>query len=247
MMESNAVEFRGVSKSFSANGKVERVLNQINGKIENGSILTILGPSGSGKSTILSMCNLLLTPDEGEVFIYGKEVRNWNIPELRQKVGIAFQAAPMIPGTVLDNLLLPGSIHQMNIDHPEQFLEKVNLPDSVLHKNVQDLSGGQRQRLGLARTLVNRPSVLLLDEITSALDPSSIREIEHLIVNLHKEENTTILWVTHDLDQARRVGTHSWLIVNGELVEHSPTESFFTSPKDDRTKQFLAKGMTDLP
>jgi len=117
-MESNAVELRRISKSFSANGKVEKVLNQINGTVQTGAILNILGPSGSGKSTILSMCNLLLAPDEGEVYIHGKEVRKWNIPELRQKVGIAFQSAPMIPGTVLDNLMLPANIHQMTIHHP---------------------------------------------------------------------------------------------------------------------------------
>ncbi|PKR85480.1 ABC transporter ATP-binding protein [Heyndrickxia camelliae] len=245
-MESNAVELRRISKSFSANGKVEKVLNQINGTVQTGAILNILGPSGSGKSTILSMCNLLLAPDEGEVYIHGKEVRKWNIPELRQKVGIAFQSAPMIPGTVLDNLMLPANIHQMTIHHPEQYLNKVGLPTSMLQKNVQDLSGGQKQRLALARTLVNRPSILLLDEITSALDPSSVREIEELILSIHKAENTTILWVTHDLEQARRVGTECWLIVNGELVEQGTKDEFFSSPKDDRTKQFLAKGMKAL-
>jgi len=245
-MESNAVDLRHISKSFSANGKVEHILKQINGSIDAGAILNILGPSGSGKSTILSMCNLLLTPDEGEVFIHGKEVRDWNIPELRQKVGIAFQSAPMIPGSVLENLMLAATIHQMTIDHPEQYLEKVGLPESMLQNNVQDLSGGQKQRLALARTLVNHPSILLLDEITSALDPSSVREIEELILSIHKEENTTILWVTHDLDQARRVGTHCWLIVNGELVEQGTKEAFFSSPKDERTKQFLAKGMKAL-
>jgi len=116
----------------------------------------------------------------------------------------------------------------------------------MLQKNVQDLSGGQKQRLALARTLVNRPSILLLDEITSALDPSSVREIEELILSIHKAENTTILWVTHDLEQARRVGTECWLIVNGELVEQGTKDEFFSSPKDDRTKQFLAKGMKAL-
>lgn len=245
-MGGNAIELKTVSKYFCHNGKKEQILKQIDGSIKNGSILTILGPSGSGKSTILSMCNLLLTPDEGEVFIHGKEVRNWNIPELRRTVGIAFQDAPMIPGTVLDNLLIPASIQQMNIEQSEQFLEKVGLPETMLHKNVQDLSGGQRQRLALGRTLVNHPSILLLDEITSALDPSSVREIEELILNIHREENTTILWVTHDLEQARRVGTKSWLIVDGELVEQGTTEAFFSSPKDDRTKQFLAKGMKNL-
>ncbi|MGV3466644.1 MAG: ABC transporter ATP-binding protein [Heyndrickxia sp.] len=242
-MESYAVEFREVSKSFSTNGKVEQILKQVNGNIEQGAILNILGPSGSGKSTILSMCNLLLTPDEGKVYIQGKEIREWDIPELRQNVGIAFQSAPMIPGTVLDNLMLPANIHQKTINHPEQYLEKVGLPESMLQKNVQDLSGGQKQRLALARTLVNHPSILLLDEITSALDPSSVREIEELILSIHKDENTTILWVTHDLEQASRVGTHCWLIVNGELVEQGSKDEFFTSPQDDRTKQFLAKGM----
>ncbi|MBS4173063.1 phosphate ABC transporter ATP-binding protein [Bacillus sp. FJAT-49736] len=243
MMNQFAIELNGVSKSFAANGKVEQVLNQVTGNVRVGSILTVIGPSGSGKSTILSMCNLLLTPDEGEVFIHGKEVRTWEITELRKKVGIAFQAAPMIPGTVLDNLVLPATIHKSELERPEGFLEKVRLPKTMLQKNVQDLSGGQKQRVALARTLVNKPTILLLDEVSSALDPSSVREIEELIVNIQKEEQTTIIWVTHDLEQAQRVGTHCWFVSGGELVEQGPTELFFSSPKEEMTREFLAKGM----
>jgi putative ABC transport system ATP-binding protein len=241
----NAIEFKSLSKAFINDGKSEPVLKKINATVHTNSVLTIMGPSGSGKSTILSLCNLLLTPDEGEVFVQEKEVREWNIPELRRTVGLAFQTAPMIAGSVLDNLLLASIIHNKKIDQPEEFLHYVGLPGTILSKNAQDLSGGQKQRLALARTLVNRPSILLLDEITSALDPTSVREVEELILRINREQKTTVVWVTHDLEQARRVGNEAWLIVDGQLVEKGSTEEFFQNPTYELTKQFLAKGMKE--
>ena len=101
------VELINVSKTFKNQQEIVRVLNGISGMVPKGSIVTIIGPSGSGKSTILSLCNLLQTPDEGEVRIQGKDVREWDIQELRRRVGIAFQSAPMLSGTALDNLSVP--------------------------------------------------------------------------------------------------------------------------------------------
>src|SRR4051812_24225788 len=186
-----AVELISIKKSFIHQDAIVPVLNGINGKVAAGTILTIIGPSGSGKSTILSLCNFLITPEEGEVLIFGKNINKWNIQELRRMVGIAFQGAPMFQGTVLDNLTLPARLHGKELKDPERYLEYVGLPAELLSREAKELSGGQRQRLSLARTLINEPAVLLLDEVTSALDSISAQEVEELILRINREQHTT--------------------------------------------------------
>lgn len=233
------VEFVNVSKTFQQQGETLQVLNGISGKVEKGSILTIIGPSGSGKSTIISLCNLLQTPNEGQIYIEGREIRDWDVQELRRKVGIAFQSAPLMSGTALQNLALPATLKGEKLENPQTYMDYVGLSTELLSREAKELSGGQQQRLSLARTLVNKPSILLLDEVTSALDSISAQEIEELIVRINKERNVTILWVTHDLSQAERVGDQTWLIMDGRLIEGAETKLFFTHPKSDRTKGFL--------
>lgn len=233
------VELVNVSKTFKNQKEAVPVLKGINGNVKKGTILTIIGPSGSGKSTILSLCNLLQAPDEGEVHIHGKEVREWDIQELRRTVGIAFQSAPMMQGTASENLSLPARLQGRKLENPGKYMEYVGLSEDLLTREAKELSGGQRQRLSFARTLVNEPSILLLDEVTSALDSISAREIEELILRINRERQTTILWVTHDLSQAERVGDETWLVMDGNLIEAAPTKQFFTEPKEARTKEFL--------
>lgn len=233
------VELKAVSKTFMNENETVDVLKGISGRIEKGTICTIIGPSGSGKSTILSVCNLLNTPDKGEVYIQGKEVRQWKIQDLRRQVGIAFQSAPMLQGTALENLALPAKLQGRALKDPVKYMEYVGLAKDLLHRPAKELSGGQRQRLSLARTLVNKPSVLLLDEVTSALDSISAREVEELILRINQEQNTTILWVTHNLSQAERVGHQTWLVIDGNLIEAAQTKLFFHEPKQDQTRQFL--------
>ncbi|WP_018130379.1 ABC transporter ATP-binding protein [Effusibacillus pohliae] len=239
MSEDVAVRFQQVNKWFPGKVGNIQILQDISGEVPTGKILTIVGPSGSGKSTLLSLCNLLLTPDGGEVRIHGKEVRKWDIPQLRREVGLVFQMPTMFPGSVLDNLALPARLRREELRRPEEYMESVGLSEELLSRKAEDLSGGQKQRVSIARALVNRPSVLLLDEITSALDPAAAKAIEELILRIRREQGTTILWVTHDLEQARRVGDLTWLLAGGRLVEARDTQSFFEQPEADLTREFL--------
>lgn len=238
-MHESEIEFVHVEKSFKSNDGRVPVLKGISGKVEKGTILTIIGPSGSGKSTILSLCNLLQTPEEGEILVGGKAVKEWDVQLLRRYAGIAFQSAPMIKGTVLDNLSLPQRLQGLSLEDPLSFLQYVGLSEDLIMREATELSGGQKQRLSLARTLVNKPSILLLDEVTSALDPKAAGEVEELILRINREQHTTILWVTHDLAQAERVGDQTWFISEGQLVEAAPTIAFFHEPQDQRTIEFL--------
>ena len=182
------IEFINVGKTFQQQGETLQVLKKINGQVAKGSILTLIGPSGSGKSTLISLCNLLQTPEEGQIHIQGKEIREWDIQELRRKVGIAFQAAPMMQGTALENLSLPATLKGETLSDPQKYMDYVGLSADLLSREAKELSGGQKQRLSLARTLVNEPAILLLDEVTSALDLISAHEIEELILRINRRE-----------------------------------------------------------
>ncbi len=230
------IRFKNVFKSFGNSS----VLSGITGEIGAGEILTVVGPSGSGKSTLLSLCNLLATPDSGEVYVNEKEVRTWNVRELRREVVLVFQTPTMFPGTVLENMEVGLRLQNKTLQNPEMYLQSVGLSTDLLTKEAEGLSGGQKQRIALARVLVNSPRVLLLDEVTSALDPSTAREVEDFILRVHKQNQMTIVWVTHNLEQARRVGNMTWLIVQGKLVEARMTECFFADPKEEITQKFLS-------
>lgn len=237
--DKSAIRFVEVEKKFTVKEGSLPVLRGVSGEVPAGALLTLLGPSGSGKSTLLSLCNLMLTPDRGKVFVEGKEIRDWDIPALRRRVGMVFQTPTMLPGTVLDNLQLSANLRGETLEQPEQFLQSVGLSADYLSRHAQDLSGGQKQRVALARTLVNHPSILLLDEVTSALEPATVREIEELIKSIQAKHGTTILWVTHNLEQAHRIGDLAWLMIDGQLVEQGRAESFFNRPQHDLTRRFL--------
>ena len=127
----------------------------------------------------------------------------------------------MIAGTVLENLALPRTLQGQNFAKEEaiQYLEDVGLNESFLHQSTNDLSGGQRQKVSIARTLINKSSILLLDEITSALDRQSVQDIEKLIVTINKKYNVTMIWITHNLQQALTIGHYTWVMMNGSSLK----------------------------
>ena len=234
-----AINCHEVKKTFRERGKETEVLKGVTGTVPSGTVLTLVGPSGSGKSTLLSMCNLLLSPDEGEVYVNGKEIRDWSIPDLRKTVGMAFQTPTLFPGTVLDNLSLGPKLRGEQLDNPGYWLREIDLPEDLQDRSVEELSGGQRQRIALVRTLINEPSILLLDEVTSSLDPVSTQVVETLITDWRKKTGATVLWVTHHLEQARRLGDITWYLEAGELLEARSTEDFFARPENERARMFV--------
>ncbi|MCM3585238.1 phosphate ABC transporter ATP-binding protein [Mesobacillus maritimus] len=216
------------------------ILKNVTGSFPEGRITTLVGPSGAGKSTLLKLCNGLLSADSGDIFIQDKNINEYEPVELRRKVGIALQSAPMVRGTIFQNLSLPMSLQGKTLSEAEaaDLLEDVGLKKELLHRNTQDLSGGQRQKVSIARTLVNRPPILLLDEITSSLDRTSTQDIEELIVKINRKYGTTMIWITHNLKQAIDVGDYTWVMMEGEVVETGESELLKT-PENERVQRFV--------
>lgn len=209
-------------QSVSYKAEETEIIKNLTGYIIKGQITTIVGPSGAGKSTLFRLFNGLRSPTEGNITILNRPIEQYSPIELRRTVGLALQSAPMLPGTVYDNLALPRQLHKEKLSKEEasQLLTSVGLDSSYLTRSVEDLSGGQRQKVSIARTLVNKPKILLLDEITSSLDRVSTEEIETLILHINRTYHVTIVWVTHDLRQARHVGDQTWVLKDGQLIEY---------------------------
>lgn len=233
-------EVKHLQKSF---GNVE-VLKDINMKIENGEVCTIIGPSGSGKSTLLRCLNLLEKPTGGELWFEGKRVNEkTDVKMLRRDVGMVFQSFNLFPHmTVLENIMaapvyIKGMTREEILPVAQRLLEKVGL------WNKRDfypgnLSGGQKQRVAIARALAMNPEIMLFDEPTSALDPELTGEVLKTIKQLADEDMTMII-VTHEMAFARSVSDKVLFMVDGRIEEEGTSEQIFDHPKNERTKTFL--------
>ncbi|TLS35391.1 phosphate ABC transporter ATP-binding protein [Pseudalkalibacillus caeni] len=217
----------------------ERVHN-MDFTVLKGQIVTIIGPSGSGKSTLINLLNRINDPLEGEILFHGKNVKEYPVPELRKKIGMVFQTANLFTGTVEENLKYGPEIWgEWTPELGKELLRFVQLPEEFLSKDVEDISGGQQQRVSFARTLANDPEVLLMDEATSALDNRTEELVEEELLQLVKEKKITILMITHDLEQARRLGDQTFFIADGRILEQGKTEDLFESPATEELKFFL--------
>ncbi|RYG73147.1 phosphate ABC transporter ATP-binding protein [Lentibacillus lipolyticus] len=236
MTANPAVRFESVNFSREE----MHILRHVTGIFPKGRITTVVGPSGAGKTTLFKLCNGLESPDDGEIYIHDTSIHSYNPVELRRSVGIALQKATMVSGTVEKNLALPLQLQGKTLSHERagELLDVAGLDASFLKRDVKDLSGGQQQKLSIARTLVNQPDILLLDEITSSLDSVSRQDIENLITSINRDYGTTIAWITHNLQQALTIGDYTWVMMDGEVMETGES-SLLKEPQNERVKQFV--------
>ena len=234
-------EVKHLQKSF---GKVE-VLRDINMKIENGEVCTIIGPSGSGKSTFLRCLNLLETPTGGELWFEGKKVNEkTDVKMLRRDVGMVFQSFNLFPMFSAVENVMYAPVHIKKLPKAEakeeamELLSRVGLAERADYY-PGELSGGQQQRVAIARALAMKPKMLLFDEPTSALDPEMVGEVLNVMKNL-AENGMTMVIVTHEMGFAKDVSDTVYFMDGGYLIESGTPDEVFNHPKTERAKKFLA-------
>jgi general L-amino acid transport system ATP-binding protein len=237
------IELAAVAKRFGS----FQALKNINLAVRQGERVVVCGPSGSGKSTMIRCINRLEVHDEGRIVVDGIELTDdtKNIAAIRREIGMVFQQFNLFPHlSVLENLTLaPIRVRRMARKEADElamhYLARVRIPEQA-QKYPSQLSGGQQQRVAIARSLCMRPKIMLFDEPTSALDPEMIAEVLEVIVEL-AEEGMTMMVITHEMGFARKVADTMVFMDAGEIVETAPPDSFFASPKSERTRSFLGQ------
>jgi len=242
-MTTPVLSCRAVRKAFGDTV----VLRELSLDVAEHEVVVLIGASGSGKSTLLRCVNLLETVDDGTIHLDGADVTDprANPDRVRQRIGMVFQSYNLFPHmTVLDNITLaPLRVHKVPRGSAETraraLLERVGLAEKA-DEYPDRLSGGQQQRAAIVRALVNSPRLLLLDEVTSALDPELVGEVLALIRDL-KDDGMTMLIATHEMGFARRVADRVCFLDAGVILEAGPPERVLDAPSEPRTRQFLQR------
>lgn len=242
-MSEKVIELCHLGKTFGDH----KVLNDISFTVDAGEIISVIGASGSGKSTMLRCINLLETPSGGEILFHGENIRDpkFELSKYRAKVGMVFQSFNLFANmTALDNCIV-GQVSVLKRSRAEaketamKYLEKVGMLPYINAKPAQ-LSGGQKQRVAIARALAMNPEVLLFDEPTSALDPQMVGEVLAVMRSL-ANEGLTMIVVTHEMAFARDVSKKVVFMADGVICEEGTPEQIFTSPRNEKTKEFLSR------
>ena len=240
-MSSTILKLDQITKSYDN----QIIFSNLSLEIKKGEVVVVLGPPGCGKSTLLRCMNGLESIQAGEILLEDEVISNQHkkMHLVRQKIGMVFQSYELFPHlNVLQNITL-GPIKAQNRDkvevvkEAEQLLERAGLLEK---KNAypHQLSGGQKQRVAIVRALCMKPEILLFDEVTAALDPEMVREVLDVMLSLAKEGSTMVI-VTHEMQFARAIADRIIFLDEGQIIEESDPETFFTNPKTNRAKQFL--------
>lgn len=238
------IEFKEISKSFDE----KLALDNINLNINDGEFFVIVGSSGSGKTTCLKMINRLIEPTNGKVLVDGDDIKEIDLRKLRLNTGYVLQEGALFPNmTVFENIDIIPEMKKWDKkkrkDKIYKFLDKVGL-DSDDYKNryPRELSGGQAQRVGILRAVVIRPKILLMDEPFSALDPISRNQLQDLVKEIHKELSLTTVFVTHDMDEALKLGDRICIMKDGKIVQIGSPNDIKNNPENSFVKMFFKKG-----
>lgn len=212
------IEFKDIKKDYDKNV----VIPNLNLSINKGEFITIIGTSGSGKTTVLKIMNGLIEPTSGMIQIHGKDIKKQNLIQLRRKMGYVIQGSMLFPHlTVKQNIAYVPQLEKKKVDHQliEEWLQKVQLDPSLKDKYPSELSGGQQQRVAIARGLIHQPDILLMDEPFGAVDEITRRQLQDEILKIYQQTKTTILFVTHDIQEALKLGTRVLIMDQGTIQQ----------------------------
>jgi polar amino acid transport system ATP-binding protein len=239
----NVLEVKNLRKSFEDNV----VLNNLSLDVPDHTATVLIGASGSGKSTLLRCINLLDTIDDGSIYLDGKEISDpkVNVDEVRKSLGMVFQSFNLFPHmSVLDNITLsPIRVHKMSKDQASDeamtLLRRFDLADKA-DQYPDRLSGGQQQRVAIIRSIAVKPRLLLLDEVTSALDPVLVNEVLSIVRDL-KSDGMAMVLATHEMGFATQVADEVCFLKDGNIIERGPASQVISAPQQDETKDFLRR------
>lgn len=243
------IETRGLGKSYGRKAAAKKAVSDVNLVVEQGDMYVLMGLSGSGKSTVLRMLNRLIEPTEGQVLLEGEDLGTFEPKRLRdvrnRRISMVFQHFGLFPHrSVRDNaaygLSLRGTKKREAADRAQQSLELVGLGEWG-DARPAELSGGMKQRVGLARALSTDADILLMDEPFSALDPLIRREMQDLLIRLTGQLNRTVVFVTHDLNEAMRLGDKITLLTAGEVAQTGTTLEILSEPANDYVRKFISE------
>lgn len=237
------IEFKKVSKYF----KDKAIIKEIDLKINKGELVVLIGPSGCGKTTTLKMINKLITNTSGKIYVNGKDISEQNTIELRRNIGYVIQQTGLFPHlTVEENIgIIPKLEKWPENNIKEKVIELLNMvgmkPEEYIDRYPSELSGGQQQRIGVARAFATNPDIILMDEPFSALDPITRNQLQDELFNLQQELKKTIVFVTHDMDEALKLGDRICIMNEGKIVQFDVPEQILKNPANAFVEEFVGK------
>lgn len=237
------IEFKNVSKIYANN---KSVVNNISLKFETGEFICFIGSSGSGKTTCMRMINRMNVPTTGDIFINERNIKNMNPVELRRHIGYVIQQIGLMPHmSVYENIVMVPRLLKWSEDKMQEtakkLIKKVDLPESFLDRYPAELSGGQQQRIGVIRALAANQDIILMDEPFGALDPITRASLQHLLKKLQKEMGYSIIFVTHDMDEALQLADKIVIMDKGDLIQFDTPTNILLNPANDFVKNMIGE------
>ena len=237
------LEFKNITKVF----KNQTVLKNISFKVNKGEFIVIVGPSGCGKTTTLKMINKLISPSSGSIYVDGKDIKEQDTIKLRRNMGYVIQQTGLFPHmSVGENIGIVPELEKWPEDkilaRTTELLRMVGMePDQYIDRYPCELSGGQQQRVGVARSFATNPEIILMDEPFSALDPISRNQLQDELFNLQQEFKKTIIFVTHDMDEAIKLGDRICIMQDGNILQYDTPENILKNPATAFVEEFIGK------
>ncbi len=238
------IKLKGICKSYD---KINNVVDNLDLEIKTGELVVLVGESGCGKTTTMKMINRLIDPTKGDIFIDEKNIKDLERNELRRNIGYVIQNVGLFPHlTIAKNIALVPSLCKMDKDKIEEkvkyLLNMIDLPyEDYAHRYPRELSGGQQQRVGVARALANDPDIILMDEPFSALDPITREQLQNELLKLQEKLNKTIVFVTHDIDEAIKLGDRIAVMANGNIIQYDTPEEILKNSVNEFVETFVGK------
>lgn len=228
------IEYKNVSKLYGS----KKAVDDISLQIEEGEFLTVIGSSGCGKTTLMKMINGLVEPDTGEVLVYGENIKGKDMISLRKTMGYAIQGNVLFPHlSVEENIAYVPHLLKLEEDKIAQIVEDkmklVNLSTELKKRYPNELSGGQQQRVGIARAYASSPKILLMDEPFGAVDAITRYQLQREIKQIYEKTKTTIVFITHDISEALKLGTKVMIMDEGKIQQYASPEEIMKSPAND--------------